>query len=124
MNEEAHTAKVIDEIALERERQVASEGWTPEHDDDHDDCSLARAAACYAAPAPIYEKRMNQHSETTFFDPWPWIEHFRGNPIRSFTEWHKKGKDRRRQLVIAAALIVAEIERLDRAESAGGNDSE
>ena len=32
-------------IAAERERQVAGEGWTPEHDDAHADGSLGFAAA-------------------------------------------------------------------------------
>ena len=37
-----------DLIAEERERQKEVEGWTPEHDDEHTDGSLALAAACYA----------------------------------------------------------------------------
>lgn len=37
----------IDEIAAERRRQIAVEGWTPEHDDGHADGEIAEAAACY-----------------------------------------------------------------------------
>ena len=78
----------IADIAAERRRQVEAEGWTPEHDDAHDDNELSRAAACYAIGNVAY---------------WPWE-----------AMWWKP-KDRRRDLVRAAALIVAEIERLDRA---------
>ena len=34
-------------IAAERTRQVADEGWTPEHDDIHDIGELLSAAVCY-----------------------------------------------------------------------------
>jgi hypothetical protein len=79
---------VIDEIAAERRRQVEVEGWSTSHDDDHDKGELAKAAACYAIG---------------FRDPWwPW----------NVKWWNPHG--RRRNLIKAAALIVAEIERLDR----------
>ena len=81
---------VIDEIEAERRRQIDVEGWTPEHDDQHADGSLAQAAACYAIGSPLY---------------WPW----------DCKWWKPKGE--RRDLVRAAALIVAEIERLDRGEA-------
>jgi hypothetical protein len=85
-------ATAIRDITDERLRQVGKEGWTAEHDDEHSNGQLAQAAACYAwagwKPAPY----------------WPWSR-----------AWDKRDKhDRRRQLVIAGALIVAEIERLDR----------
>lgn len=38
----------IELIAAERKRQVESEGWTPEHDDQHDSDEMAMAAAVYA----------------------------------------------------------------------------
>jgi hypothetical protein len=82
--------KAIEDIANERQRQIEAEGWTPEHDDQHSSGELADAAACYA--------RGKQMSAV-----WPWDE-----------KWWKPGPDRRRQLVKAGALIVAEIERLDR----------
>jgi len=78
------------DVLEERARQVSVEGWDPDHDDEvHDDGELARAAACYALGEAG--------------DLWPW-------DIR----WWKP-KDRRRDLVRAGALIVAEIECLDRA---------
>ena len=109
---------VIDEIADERRRQVEAEGWTPEHDDKHSDRSLSMAAALYAAPEPLYQLERVADGDFLFRDPWPWFERVPGArggwlPTRA---WDKRGKhDRRRRLVIAAALIVAEIERLDRA---------
>lgn len=98
-------ADVISEIAEERRRQIESEGWTPAHDDRHDDGSLARAASCYADPSP-----------QMFADGWPGGQ--KPRPVRWPMSWGFgwwKPKDRRRDLIRAAALIVAEIERLDRA---------
>lgn len=90
---------VIDEIAAERRRQVEVEGWTLAHDDSHANGEMAAAAACYANPSP--------HMEASLIKPllptdWPWS---RG--------WWKP-TTRRRDLVKAGALILAEIERLDR----------
>ena len=85
---------VIDEIAAERKRQIEVEGWTVEHDDKHSDGSLAMAATCYATVYPLAGSY------------WPWD-----------IKWWKP-KDRRRDLIRAGALIVAEIERLDRLEPA------
>ena len=75
------------------------------------------AAACYAAPIQVFKRQDGSYNEVQFVDPWPWPGNFRGNPVRTFTKDWKDGKDRRRQLVIAASLVVAEIERIDRAES-------
>jgi hypothetical protein len=104
----------IEAIATERRRQIEVEGWTPEHDDEHDKGELAKAAACYALRTPhvIYQLRGGvagvRGAEDWYYDrlpAWPWDG-----------SWWKPGNDRRRQLVKAGALIVAEIERLDRAE--------
>lgn len=75
------------DVLAERRRQVESEGWSPEHDDKHTDNELSRAAGCYALGVTAY---------------WPWDQ-----------DWWKPS-DRRRNLVKAGALILAEIERLDR----------
>ena len=85
-------------IVDERIRQIEVEGWTPEHDDEHEMGELARAAACYAVGEMIAD-------EATGGSVWPWSD-----------DWWKPTWpiDRRRELVKAGALIVAEIERLDR----------
>lgn len=85
-------------------RQVEVEGWTPEHDDEHYDGALADAAACYAI-SPSGRERYEAILDGPKHWP-PRIWPFDG-------EWWKP-KDRRRDLVKAGALIIAEIERLDR----------
>lgn len=100
---------VIDEVAKERVRQQTKEGWTHEHDDEHEDGSLAAAAACYAHPERIFVATeyagRGYKPYVSYHDAWPdsWDDHW----------W--KPKKRRRNLIRAAALIIAEIERLDRA---------
>lgn len=94
---------VIHEVAAERLRQVEAEGYTERHDDGHPG-ELAQAAGCYARHAGLHIK--DGSTDTTFGLPslsgWPW----------EMGAW--KPKDARRDLIRAAALIVAEIERLDR----------
>lgn len=107
----------VEQISKERMRQISDEGWTGEHDSNHCDDELAWAAACYAAPEPIYEKIGKRSIYVDigkgvtmtvegvvddFVDPWPWDD-----------EFDKRNKhDRKRKLVIAGALIAAEIDRL------------
>jgi hypothetical protein len=103
----------VQDIAKERYRQMLSEGWSFEHDDEHTDESLALVAALYASPLQLFAKSIRD-SEThhTFRDPWP----------ESWDDgWDRRGDfDKRRLLVIAGALIAAEIDRLDRAALKGG----
>lgn len=94
---------VVLEIARERERQMTEEGWTPEHDDDHRGGQIANAAASYARKSTQNYGDGVDHIPPGF---WPW----------SAGWW--KPKNPRRDLVRAAALIVAEIERLDRKAAA------
>jgi hypothetical protein len=82
------------DVVTERARQVSAEGWTPEHDDEHATGELALAAASYA---------FSNKLQPAF---WPWEE----------SAW--KPKDERSNLVRAAALLLAEIERLDRKSGA------
>ena len=104
----------VELIAAERRRQIKAEGWTPEHDDEHDGFELSAAARCYtlAAEASRYGtnnitfngyrpgERINSRSD------WPWPPEF----------W-KPSDDPVRNLVKAGALIAAEIDRLQRAAS-------
>lgn len=93
---------VIEEIAAERERQMADEGWSSEHDDKHTHEEMAAAAACYAMPRSA--RRLDfTYDGNVLSRLWPWD-----------SKWWKPD-NRRRDLVKAGALIVAEIERLDRA---------
>lgn len=79
-------------VLAERQRQIAVEGWSLDHDDDHREGELARAGACYAAnPTDDIVPR-----------EWPWRD-----------EWWKP-TGFRRDLVKGAALIIAEGERHDR----------
>lgn len=91
-------SEAVRDVLAERRRQVEVEGWTPEHDDQHAFEEMALAAACYANADPD--------------DPpppsWPW-----------HPSWWKP-RDRRRNLIRAAALLLAEIERIDRAAMAEG----
>ena len=89
------------DVLAERKRQQLIEGWTPDHDDEHADEELADAAAAYALSPKHYV--FPNRAECPDF--WPWDERC----------WNPKD-DRRRDLVRAGALILAEIERLDRAE--------
>ena len=99
----------IDEIAAERQRQIAAEGWSSGHDDQHTKGELSRAAACYAAHASAYQRvacNVSIDAYRNISPPiigWPWSRFW----------W--KPKEPRCDLVRAAALIIAEIERLDRA---------
>lgn len=96
------------DVLSERERQQMVEGWTTKHDDKYQFNELAIAGGLYA---------LNAHgsSPAHFRSPpshWPWN-----------AEWWKP-KSPRKDLVRAAALIIAEIERIDRLESAPGDQDD
>lgn len=91
--------KAASDVLAERERQKSVEGWTEAHDDLHLRGEMALAASSYAMwsfPA----ERTTEAARAV----WPWAD-----------EWFKP-KDPRRDLVRAGALIIAEIERLDRVD--------
>lgn len=104
----------IESIAAERERQKALEGWTDEHDDYHSTGALARAAACYCFVANEQDDVKRAHVDALYG-----VKRGFSSIIASLwphewaAQWFKP-KDARRDLVRAGALIVAEIERLDR----------
>lgn len=97
-DEEIERIGVGIEIAQERNRQIMTKGYQPETDDAYVEGELAQAAATYALTAADIS---GAHAF------WPWHQHtFRpGDP--------------RRNLIKAGALIMAEIERLDRAAASG-----
>lgn len=118
-------------ITVERKRQIEQEGWTPEHDDEHDEAELALAAVCYAAPVRLY--RIREYSTgLQIQDPWPsswddgWDKRFKygerkQNPgnVPPTPETYTDS-ERIDLLVKAGALIAAEIDRLQRATPNGG----
>lgn len=93
------------DVLAERRRQVEEEGWTPEHDDEHEDGDIASAASAYALAAADALNPFSQGDgdyKTTPPGMWPWDR-----------RWWKPGVPRR-MLIKAGALVLAEIERLDR----------
>jgi hypothetical protein len=112
---DTHDTAATRDVLAERARQIADEDWTHEHDDQHDDGSLASAAACYASPIQLTIDGAGVVVEPVSGDeilPLGWPESWD-------SDWWKPS-DRRRDLVKAAALILAEIERIDRAALKGG----
>lgn len=94
----------IDLITEERMRQIAK-GYDAKHDDAHDLEQIARAAACYAGGLELFVDSDDRAEELGLTEIWPW---------EGVVDDALEGKDRISQLVIAGALIVAEIERLQR----------
>lgn len=84
------------DVLFERERQVIDKGYTGERDDAYTSYELPRAAGCYAMNAggiPRHRSIMYWPFEPAAFKP----------------------KGYRADLIKAAALLLAEIERIDRA---------
>lgn len=95
------TAQAVLDVLAERRRQIETEGWTPLHDDAHDVGDLSSAAMGYAQSAACQLSHDGLTLEgTPLF--WPWE-----------ASWFKPSTARR-DLIKAGALILAEIERLDR----------
>lgn len=97
MLERCPTTKAAEDAIAERERQKKAEGWTEQHDDEHRSMELARAAGCYALGATPSD------GIAIITRLWPWDR-----------KWWKPATHRR-NCVKAAALLLAEIERIDRA---------
>ncbi len=94
----------VEIIREERRRQIWEEKFTPKHDAEHKDESLAWVAAIYAAPGIILVNKELAFEGRSYYQPWPqsWSR-----------KWDKRGKhDRIKQLAIAGALCAAEIDRL------------
>lgn len=115
-NARVATLDILSKIQAERYRQIEDEGWTPEHDDKHEFGDLALAAAAYAAHSSrrgrqgdVMVGRINNWLRAGWFDLpgllWP------------FDPGWWKPHSRERDLIRAGALIVAELERLARANN-------
>lgn len=83
-------------VLAERERQIKNEGYTEQQDDQYKFGELLGAAECYLQ----YDALSLSHESVPA--TWPWAPE----------AW--KPKDYRRNLVRAAALILAEMDRVDR----------
>ncbi|EPQ1932798.1 hypothetical protein L4V55_000210 [Pseudomonas aeruginosa] len=90
------------DVQAERRRQVEAEGWTPEHDDLYCAAELPRAAAAYILNGA------NDEAPAI----WPFV-----------AKWWKP-RDARSNYVRAGALILAEIERIDRVAASQGGPSD
>lgn len=95
------------DVFNERQRQIETEGYSTAMDDSYKGNELVRASAGYVdhvvGRSWTYNKEMPevyQNEEVPEF--WPWDDSF----------W--KPKSPRNDLVRAAALLIAEIERIDR----------
>ena len=91
------THHAIQEIVAERERVITEEGRDAANDDRYTGGELACAAAAYAL-GHFRNPRILEMVRNL----WPWAQ-----------EWWKP-TTRRRNLIKAGALIVAELERLER----------
>jgi hypothetical protein len=120
MNPDPGTERALVSVANERRRQIAVEGYARNSDDGYILGELAMAASCYARYAASRERAeesrragdpdayardyVQRHRAGTPGPLWPWS-----------AKWWKP-KTTREDLVRAAALLVAEIERIDRRE--------
>ena len=98
------------DVLAERQRQISAEGYNPDHDDEHSDGSLSVAAACYAL-ANVPGARPGTLSARYLA---AWVGWGAG--------WFKPS-NRRRNLEKACALLLADMERIDRAAIAAAKVS-
>ncbi|WCA60351.1 hypothetical protein G6M16_007515 [Agrobacterium tumefaciens] len=99
-------SKAALDVTAERRRQIEAEGYGNRHDDAHTSFEITKAAVAYAQRAAMSDDvRAFKEKRDHVPGLWPWARAW----------WKPKG--RRADLVRAAALLIAEIERLDRAEA-------
>lgn len=99
-------------VYRERMRQISTEEFSRERDDQYQQAELSRAAQSYCLIASL-QLRFGEIPDPSHYcdDGWPWAR-----------KWFKPSAPRR-NLVKAGALILAEIERLDRAATRQGGDA-
>lgn len=90
------------DILTERAKQRAK--WGDDHDDGHKDGAIGAAGAMLAWPDGYW-----------FYDESDADKCCIPAPSFAYDILKKHEHDRRQQLVIAAALLIAEVERIDRA---------
>lgn len=94
-------SEAMQDVAVERSRQQLVEGYDASHDDMATRHQLALAAMGYIQASASAQRDIASQLPPPRY--WPWDQKY----------W--KPTTPRRNLVKAAALIIAEIERLDRA---------
>lgn len=105
MHEKKAAATALHMLAMERVHQTEDDEYDPEQDDVYHESQLARAAACYALPESrrTYTGLSDDRGVPT---NWPWLPSY----------WKPTPDDRLRELQKAGGLILAEMERILRAE--------
>lgn len=112
--------ELAEELGDERKRQIYDHGYDADQDDGYTDQELALAAAAYLVDGTHYED-----TKGVFTDCPSGSQHFLvpGCWPRGWHPAHFRPTTRRRTLIKAGALILAEIARLDRARAkANGSD--
>lgn len=108
---------VLDEIGEERRRQIIEEGFDAEHDDAELNGALSDAAAVYCVTSSMTSMEILAHRKF-LREPGDRLAGFASAATCWWPEnWDPswfKAQGGRRDLIKAGALIVAEIERLDR----------
>lgn len=89
-------------MLAERQRQIEVEGYSPEQDDKYARGELADAGAVYAFWARTFNLGLIAHTPPSC---WSWPPE------------HWKPTSQRHMLIKAGALILAELERLDRLQA-------
>lgn len=106
-------SNAAEDVLNERSRQIGQENYSTEHDDGYQNNELVRAAGGYVDQVIRRSWVFSDYGQEAYQDDddpefWPWDEK------------HWKPKSPREDLVRAAALLIAEIERIDRKEAKGG----
>lgn len=118
-----HTTDGMSDVVAERIRQIKKEGYLDAHDDKHDGGEIAIAATRYLAIAAeqiFYAKKVRENKHNMFPSPITLEEIVQSVDEGDLLDWpweaasFKPSTDPRRNLVKAGAMILAEIDRLDR----------
>ncbi|WP_156453461.1 hypothetical protein [Methylobacterium sp. CCH5-D2] len=104
------------DVAIERRRQIDAEGFDAAHDDQigHAFGALARAGAAYAFCSALDPRQRARIADTSRWDEFDWLTDI-VRPLWQFDRALFKLVDPRRDLERAGALILADMERRDRA---------
>ncbi|MFW1838616.1 hypothetical protein ACG9XS_08595 [Acinetobacter gyllenbergii] len=106
----SNLSKAINDVLAERERQINVKGYSNDLDDLYEQNQLPRAASGYVDHVVgrswvFYDYGPEAYQDDDVPEFWPWADDF----------WNPKSP--RDDLVRATAILIAEIERLDRKEA-------